>query len=129
MTFIPILKEYWGYNSFRPLQEDIINAVLLGKDTLALLPTGGGKSFVSRCRQWPWMDLSSYQSADCIDERPGGNWKKGITAFSVYSGMTCREVINTYPLQETATVNFYTFLLKVWRPLYLLNTSLLSMSI
>lgn len=39
-----ILKQYWGYDTFRPMQEDIMNAVLDGKDTLTLLPTGGGKS-------------------------------------------------------------------------------------
>jgi ATP-dependent DNA helicase RecQ len=43
-TPLSILKKYWGYNQFRPLQADIVNASLQGKDVLALLPTGGGKS-------------------------------------------------------------------------------------
>ena len=43
-TIHQILKHYWSHENFRPLQEDIINSVLQGKDTLALLPTGGGKS-------------------------------------------------------------------------------------
>ena len=47
---IEILERYWNFTSFRPLQEDIINAVLEGEDTFALLPTGGGKSI---CFQIP----------------------------------------------------------------------------
>lgn len=47
---IEVLNHYWGYSSFRPLQEDIINALLRGSDVLAMMPTGGGKSV---CYQVP----------------------------------------------------------------------------
>ena len=48
------LQDFWGYNSFRDSQEDIINAIISGKDTIALLPTGGGKSL---CYQLPALVL------------------------------------------------------------------------
>ena len=49
---LEILKKHWGYDSFRPAQEPIVEAILEGKDTLAMLPTGGGKSL---CFQVPAM--------------------------------------------------------------------------
>ena len=92
-----ILKQYWGYSSFRPLQEDIINDVLQGKDTLALLPTGGGKSI---CFQVPAM----CQDGICIvvsplialmkDQVYHLN-QKGIKAVSIFSGMSKRLIDQT----------------------------------
>ena len=46
-----LLQGYWGYSGFRPLQEEIIGSVLNGKDTLAVLPTGGGKSICYRSEE------------------------------------------------------------------------------
>ena len=43
MSPAEVLKDYWGYDSFRPMQEEIIKAAIGGKDVLAILPTGGGK--------------------------------------------------------------------------------------
>lgn len=89
-----ILIKYWGYNSFRPLQEEIINSVLQGNDTLALLPTGGGKSV---CFQVPALAMDGI----CIvitplialmkDQVEALN-KKGIKALAVYSGMHKNEI-------------------------------------
>lgn len=101
-----ILKQYWGYDSFRPLQEEIINAVLDGKDTLALLPTGGGKSI---CFQVPALSKEGI----CIVVSPlialmkdqvENLKRKGIPALAVYSGMSFIEVKKT--LQNAAFGNY-----------------------
>lgn len=89
-----ILAKHWGYGAFRPLQEDIINSVLRKEDTLALLPTGGGKSL---CFQVPAMMMEGL----CIVVTPlialmkdqvANLKKKGINAVAVYSGMYPSEI-------------------------------------
>jgi ATP-dependent DNA helicase RecQ len=89
-----ILSKYWKYDSFRPLQEEIIQSVCAEKDTLALLPTGGGKSL---CYQIPGMMLEGISIVitplialmrDQVDQLN----KRGIRATALYSGMSSREI-------------------------------------
>ena len=89
-----VLKQHWGYDSFRPLQEDIILSVLEGRDTLALLPTGGGKSI---CFQVPAL----VKGGLCIVISPLIALMKDqvehlrarhIKAGAIYSGMRVSEI-------------------------------------
>jgi ATP-dependent DNA helicase RecQ len=89
-----VLEKYWGYSSFRPLQEDIIRSVLDGKDTLGLMPTGGGKSLTF---QVPAM----IKEGLCIVVTPlialmkdqvDNLRARGVKATTVYSGMTADEI-------------------------------------
>lgn len=90
-----ILKKYWGYDNFRGIQEDIICSIGSGKDTLGLMPTGGGKSITF---QVPAMA----QDGLCIVITPlialmkdqvRNLRERGIKAVAVYSGMTREEII------------------------------------
>lgn len=104
-----ILTRYWGHTSFRPLQEEIIKSVLDNKDTLALLPTGGGKSV---CFQVPAM----MSDGICIVISPlialmkdqvGNLRKKGIKALAIISGMSRHEVDVAF---DNCTFGDYKFL-------------------
>ena len=89
-----ILKQYWGYDHFRPGQEDIIHSVLNGHDTLALLPTGGGKSL---CFQVPALCLNglclviSPLIALMRDQVANLN-DKGIKAIAIHTGLPKMEI-------------------------------------
>lgn len=89
-----ILKRYWGYDGFRPMQEEIISAILNGEDTLALMPTGGGKSV---CFQVPAMAkegicLVVSPLIALIKDQVQNLNARGMRALAVYSGMNYHQI-------------------------------------
>ena len=90
-----ILKDYWGYDNFRGIQEDIIRSIGSGRDTLGLMPTGGGKSITFQVPAMakdglcivitPLIALMKDQVRNLRD--------RGIKAVAIYSGMTREEII------------------------------------
>jgi len=107
--YLDILKQYWGYDDFRPLQGDIIRSIVSGKDTLGLMPTGGGKSLTF---QIPTLAMKGI----CVVVTPlialmkdqvENLKKRGITAAAIYSGMSHNEILMTL---DNAVFEAYKFL-------------------
>lgn len=89
-----ILKQYWGYDQFRPPQKEIVNNVLEGKDTVALLPTGGGKSI---CFQVPALIsegvcLVITPLIALMEDQVNQLKRRGIAAIAIHSGMSRSEI-------------------------------------
>ncbi len=89
-----VLKEYWGYDGFRPMQEEIITAALEGKDVLAIMPTGGGKSV---CFQVPGLmregiTLVVTPLIALMKDQVQNLNDRGVRALAIHAGMSRHEV-------------------------------------
>lgn len=94
MTALETLQRYWGYGSFRPMQEEIIAEALAGRDVLAILPTGGGKSV---CFQVPAMMTDGIAIVvtplvALMKDQVENLTMRGIKALCIHSGMARREI-------------------------------------
>jgi ATP-dependent DNA helicase RecQ len=96
--YLDILKKYWGFNAFRPLQEDIVQSVGDGHDTLALLPTGGGKSitFQVPALAGEGLCLVITPLIALMKDQVENLRKIGIKAAAIHSGLTYREIKVTF---------------------------------
>ena len=95
---LDILNKYWGYDTFRPLQQDIIESVLEGRDTLGLMPTGGGKSITF---QVPTMAIDGMALVvtpiiSLMKDQVDHLLERNIKATYLYAGLTRAEVNRTY---------------------------------
>ena len=107
--FLSILRQYWGYDTFRGIQQEIIESIAAGHDTLGLMPTGGGKSVTFQVPALarkgicivitPLIALMKDQVAHLK--------RKGIRAAAVYSGMSHEEILTTL---DNCTYGGYKFL-------------------
>ena len=94
---VKLLKQYWGYDAFRGIQEDIINSIAEGRDTLGLMPTGGGKSitFQVPALAKEGLCLVITPLIALMKDQVQNLKKRGIKALAIYSGMSRQEIIVT----------------------------------
>lgn len=109
MDYLDILKQYWGYSSFRGIQQDIIESIGSGKDTLGLMPTGGGKSITF---QVPTMAMDGVclvitPLIALMKDQVRNLRDKGIKAAAIYTGMRRDQIIAT---MENCVYGNYKFL-------------------
>jgi len=90
-----ILQQYWGYSEFRDLQEEIINSIGKGKDTLGLMPTGGGKSITFQVPALAKEGLCIVVTPliALMKDQVQNLKSRGIKAVAIYSGMTQKEIL------------------------------------
>lgn len=95
MTYKEILKQYWNYDNFRGIQEEIIESIGKGHDTLGLMPTGGGKSitFQVPALAQPGLCLVITPLIALMKDQVRNLRDRGIKALAVYSGMTHEEIV------------------------------------
>lgn len=93
--FEKVLKQWWGYDHFRGIQKEIIESIYAGKDTLGLMPTGGGKSvtFQVPALMKPGVCLVITPLIALMKDQVANLRKRNIKATAVYSGMTRHEII------------------------------------
>lgn len=107
-SLLSLLRQHWRYTSFRPQQEEIIKSVLEGKDTLALLPTGGGKSlcFQVPTLARPGLCLVVSPLIALMKDQTDSLRRKNITAFFLHTGMNRRELVNTLKTAADSNCKF-----------------------
>ncbi|MCR5534757.1 MAG: RecQ family ATP-dependent DNA helicase [Bacteroidaceae bacterium] len=108
-TYLSILKQYWGYDDFRGIQRDIIESIGSGKDTLGLMPTGGGKSItfqVSALAQ-PGMCLVITPLIALMKDQVEALNSRGVKAACIHSGLSHEQ---TLVILENSVFNAYKFL-------------------
>lgn len=93
--FLQILKQYWGYDQFRGVQRDIIESIYAGKDTLGLMPTGGGKSiaFQVPCMAMEGICLVITPLISLMKDQVFHLREKGIKTEAIYSGMSREQIL------------------------------------